>query len=122
MMPLIDVIFLLMTFFIFALVMMVQVNAEGVQLPRAASGEAVETSRAATITLNEEGEFQFDGEPLTIEDLESRLGDIGEGQVYIAPDVRAPVGRLFDLMGVLKRSGVTDFRFVRQTDTSAAGG
>ena len=115
-MPLIDVVFLLLTFFVFAMVLMVQVNAEGIRLPRAGSGESVSGEGSATISLNAEGEIQLEGASVSLADLQAKLDEWGQRQIYVAPDVRAPVGRLFELMSTLKAAGVENVKFIRQTE------
>ncbi|MCA9310975.1 MAG: biopolymer transporter ExbD [Phycisphaerales bacterium] len=115
-MPLIDVVFLLLTFFVFAMVLMVQVNAEGIHLPLASGGESVSERGSATIALNADGDFLLDGTPRPLAEIQAELESIGDRQLYVAPDVRAPVGRLFELVGVLKKAGIEDVKFIRQTE------
>ncbi|MEQ8844088.1 MAG: biopolymer transporter ExbD [Phycisphaerales bacterium] len=121
MMPLIDVVFLLLTFFVFAMVLMVRINADDIRLPQASGGEPVEERVAAVIALSQEGGLTLDGAPFDAANLADRLADLGDAQIYVAPDVRAPVGELFTLLERLRDAGVNDFRFLRQTvDESAA--
>ena len=115
-MPLIDVVFLLLTFFVFAMVLMVQVNAEGIRLPRAAGGEAVTGRGSVTVSLTADGQVLFEGQPIELSDLPAELEAIGDRQLYVAPDVRAPVGTLFDLIGTLKAAGIEDVKFIRQSE------
>ncbi len=121
-MPLIDVVFLLLTFFVFAMVLMVQLNTEGIRLPKARSGEAVSDVAVTTIALNAEGEVLIDGVTIPKADLQAKLTEWGDEQIFIAPDVRAPVGSLFELIGLLKEGGVENIKFIRQTDNSPVPG
>jgi biopolymer transport protein ExbD len=54
-MPLIDVIFLILTFFIYAMVLMVRVDMVPVPLESYASGESPETAPAIAVTLRLDG-------------------------------------------------------------------
>jgi len=73
MMPLIDVVFLLLTFFIYALMVTVQAEVLPVALAPVGTGEAVEPAEIVAITIDAEGDFYFDREPVSQAELDRRL-------------------------------------------------
>jgi len=110
--PLIDVVFLLLTFFIFSLALMVRVDLFDVSLPSLQSGVAATESPAVTVTLTRDGAALVNGEETPIEDAPRRVLDIsGENdpRVVIAADERGATGDLLRLIDALAQAGVTDF-------------
>lgn len=73
MMPLIDVVFLLLTFFIFALMVTVQAEVLPVALSPVGTGEAAQPAVIVAITIDADGAFYYDREPVTGEELDRRL-------------------------------------------------
>ena len=63
--PLIDVVFLLLTFFIFSMVMMVRANVLPVELVGIASAETAGDNLAAAITIDRDGHYYFNRQPIT---------------------------------------------------------
>lgn len=119
MLPMIDVVFLLLTFFIFAMVLMVRLDVSNIRLPVAASGEAqLERAPAITVGLDASGAVTLNGESIERGALPAALLGLleeqPEGQVFIAADESAPTGDLFQLMDRLKEAGVSDLRFLRR--------
>ncbi len=72
-MPLIDVIFLLLTFFIYAMVLMVRAELMPMQLQVYASGESTTVPPAATISLTLDGSIHFNREPVTMDAIVDRV-------------------------------------------------
>jgi len=89
--PLIDVVFLLLTFFILSLLVTVRAEVLPVQLSPVGTGESVEPGRIAAITIDARGEFYFDREPVTEQELDQRLAALAE-----TPDDQRP--RIFVAM------------------------
>lgn len=73
MMPLIDVVFLLLTFFIYSLMVTVQAEVLPVALSPVGTGEAAQPRELVAITIDAEGDFYFDREPISSEALDQRL-------------------------------------------------
>ena len=103
-MPLIDVIFLLLTFFIYAMVLMVRAELLPMELQSFSSAEPAEPQPAATISLTLSGAIYLDREPITLPDVAERLEAIrvenpetvlylaledGQGEVDRAPILTA---------------------------------
>ncbi|MCH2148172.1 MAG: biopolymer transporter ExbD [Phycisphaerales bacterium] len=65
-MPLIDVIFLILTFFIYAMVLMVQVDVMPVPMESYISGESAEPVPATSITLDLNGQVYLGQEPVEV--------------------------------------------------------
>jgi len=65
-MPLIDVIFLILTFFIYAMVLMVQVDVMPVPMESYISGESADPIPATSITLDLNGQVYLGQEPVEV--------------------------------------------------------
>ncbi len=72
-MPLIDVIFLLLTFFIYAMVLMVRAELLPVQLQAFASGTPAKPASAATISILLDGSIHFDRQPIQLGEILDRI-------------------------------------------------
>jgi biopolymer transport protein ExbD len=113
-MPLIDVIFLLLTFFIFSVAMMVRADALDVRLPSVRAGESVQRAEVVSVTVLASGEVRVMGEAVTLEELGARVAAISEeggeegGRVLVAADERAPSGALLRALDALARAGLVD--------------
>ena len=118
--PLLDVIFLLLTFFIFSLVLSVRAELVPVSLPAIASGEAAERGRVVAITVDRSGAIFVNGEATTESDLEGRLLGVktamDDAKFYLAMD--GELGELDRLplfmrvIDILRRVGIEDFSLV----------
>jgi len=122
-MPLIDVVFLLLTFFIYAMVLMVQAHLLPVQLPTLSSSEQLESTsvlEAVSITLDEDGRLFVDGELIdgpdaAVSSVRTFKQDHPEGRVYVAPSIEGNADRLpifIDLINQLRGSGIDEFYIV----------
>ncbi|TVQ33049.1 MAG: biopolymer transporter ExbD [Phycisphaeraceae bacterium] len=113
MLPLIDVIFLLLTFFIFAMVLMVRADLLDVQMPRFEAGRAAERTPAITIALNARGEVFVDGEPIAMQNVPTRVLELRErtpgATVFLAADQSGRSGDLLTLVDRLVEAGIGDF-------------
>ena len=124
MMPLIDVVFLLLTFFVFAMVVMVRLDVSDIRLPVGASGDApLERVPAITVTLSQEGELAVNGEPADRDTIVLTLNELREAtpdaRVFIAADDTSSTGDLFALKDRLKSAGISDLSFLRRPAESA---
>lgn len=75
-MPLIDVIFLILTFFIYAMVLMVQIDVMPVPMESYISGTAAEPVPATSITIDLDGSIYVGQEPASIDEVSGMLDDI----------------------------------------------
>jgi biopolymer transport protein ExbD len=72
-MPLIDVIFLLLTFSIYAMVLMVRAELVPMQLQEYVTGERATPSPAVTISITLDGTVHVDREPVAMEAVLGRI-------------------------------------------------
>ncbi len=113
-MPLIDVIFLLLTFFIYSMVMMVRAEVLPVELHSFASGEPTTVSPAVSITIDRNGSLYLDREPIALEAVLDRMAALRLADpntlVYVAAEKFGEQDRLptfLDLYDLLSRAGLT---------------
>ena len=112
--PLIDLMTFLLTFFIYAVVMMVRVDMVPMELKQFSSGRPAKPAPAATISLDLEGAIFFNKERVTADELPAKVKEARAADpttvVYLAVDNgsgkvdRAPI--LQDLWDRLKDLGV----------------
>lgn len=114
MMPLIDVVFLLLTFFIYAMVLMVRAELLPVQLHSFASGEPTTVPPAVAITIDRTGSLFLDREPIALDTVLERLAVLkaldASTVVYVAAAKVGEQDRLptfLDLYDTLSRAGLS---------------
>ncbi len=124
-MPLIDVIFLLLTFFIYAMVLVVRAELVPMEMREFASGVAAQPSPAVTISIDSSGELFLDRVVIAMEDVLEEVQQVvaerPETVVYIAADERGDADRLplfFELYDRLANAGL-DIRLVGKPGESA---
>jgi biopolymer transport protein ExbD len=131
MMPLIDVIFLLLTFFIYSLVTMVQAEILPVQLQTLSTGQAAQPASIVAVTIDAKGSLYLNRVPIDDESLDQRLSEIAQlqevpklflaledtsyqsssGGAGSAPIIdRGPL--LISLIERVRRAGIEDFNIV----------
>lgn len=119
--PLLDVIFLLLTFFIFSQVMMVRAELLPVRLPQFAAGAtAAEADAMLALTIDAEGRLYANFEPVTRDQLRLILERLAEQEapprVYVGTEEglgevdRLPV--MLELVELLRATGIENFSFV----------
>jgi biopolymer transport protein ExbD len=97
--PLVDVIFLLLTFFMYAMLLMIRAEILPVQLQRFAAGEpATGAAQVASLTIDARGGLFLDRQPIALADvreaLEARKAEHPDLIVYLAADERGESDRL----------------------------
>jgi len=120
--PLIDVIFLLLTFFIFALMVMVRADTLDIKLPTLSAAGDSARGDSITVTLTEDGSIRVDGEPAQA--AETRPGEVNpllpawvqavqraredrpEAAIVLIADERGRVGDLVGLFNGLREAGI----------------
>lgn len=115
--PLIDVVFLLVTFFIFALALTVRLRVSEITLPAIGRGSPAPAEPRLILALSASGELRLDGQPVALESLgeslRARLGAGDSASLYIAPDEGAPTGTLMELLDTLGTEGIREIKFLR---------
>jgi len=116
--PLLDVVFLLLTFFIFALVLTARLEVTDIRLPLVAKGGEAKPGPVILLGLKADGTITLDGQDVDVADLLSKLRAAQEDKpgaaLYIAPDREARNAQLFALMDALAEGGIRDLRFLRE--------
>jgi biopolymer transport protein ExbD len=116
--PLIDVIFLLIIFFLAASHFVRNESREEVRLPEATTGEE-ETSKSTArlvITVTEDGTYKVGGGDVTLEELQPMLFDgmakeNESFEVRIRGDERVPFRLIEPIMLECAKAGVTKIKF-----------
>ncbi len=143
--PLIDVVFLLLTFFVFALILTVRMDATDIRLPEVRSGEQPSlTTRPIVVSMSAEGTVSL-GERVLAE-AEAPLSDEAAQTIRVALlesagiavagpsadpapalptlmlaiDEQARHGRILELLDSLRQAGISDFRYLRSPKPSSA--
>ena len=97
-MPLIDVVFLLLTFFVYAMVLMVRAELLPVEMPALAAGEPARPAPAVTISIDHAGKLFFNREPVALEEvlprIEAAKAEDAATVVYVAAEAQGQVDRL----------------------------
>ena len=111
MLPLIDVVFLLLVFFIYAMLSMVVHRGLRVELPSAATAE-VDRYEYVGITITEENALYVENEPVAINTLvdavKQRMGNAWDLPVFINGDRRSDLGIAVKILDLLKASGIRE--------------
>ena len=71
--PLIDVVFSLLTFFIISSLFLTNPEGLPVNLPKATSSQPTQTTNRVTITIDSKGQVSLDRQPTTVEALPGQL-------------------------------------------------
>lgn len=111
MLPLIDVVFLLLVFFVYAMLSMVVHRGLRVELPVAAAAE-VERSEYIGITITKDNDLFIGDDPVEIgslvEKVKERNGARGDLPVFINGDRRSDLGIAVKILDLLKGSGIRE--------------
>ena len=113
MLPLIDVVFLLLVFFIYAMLSMVVQHGLKISLPTAESAKT-ERNKMITITVNAENQLFLDGESITEAELADRVLSRRKSSstpVLIEGDQKADLGTAIALLDRLKKAGIEEVSF-----------
>lgn len=110
MLPLIDIVFLLLVFFIYAMLSMAVHRSLPIALPKSGTTEVdTRTSIAVSVTLN--GLVYVDKVPTELSDLEGLLRNKSETEkdtgVQVFADRLVEYQRLFMVLDSIKRSGIS---------------
>lgn len=118
MMPLIDVVFLLLTFFIYAMVVLVELKSSGVALVSVEGASQAVDEQVVLLEVDGSGGVLIDGVAVADDELDGRLREIA-GRVDALPlvvtlqKVESPIDRgpgLMRLLDRIQQAGVVDIR------------
>lgn len=110
--PMIDMIFLLLVFFIVSTMYMTEVKTVPVRLPQAAQMEMV-TKANFVVTMKKDGSLYLDEDKVTAADLtaaaEAQVARDAKFSIVLRADREVEYGLVIKLMDELKAVGVTRF-------------
>jgi biopolymer transport protein ExbD len=113
MLPLIDVVFLLLVFFIYAMLSMVVHRGLKVELPTAGSA-ALEKNDYISITIDADNQLFLNKEPVRAEGIASAVLTLRGDEtkpVFINGDQKASLGLAIELLDDLKQAGIEEVSF-----------
>jgi len=110
MLPLIDIVFLLLVFFIYAMLSMAVHHGLPVSLPNSSSAD-VDRKLIRSITIKADGRLYLDKEQVAIENLKTELQKRSipghEPGVLLFADRNLPYQQLFKVLDQVKLSGIS---------------
>lgn len=123
--PLLDVVFILLTFFIFAMLVLARTDALDLSLPVLRSGARAEPADAIRVVLDAEGGVLIDGQAPGPEGWQSlvraRRDAAPDAPVRVFVDQRGDRRDLLTLMDELVALGVTDLSLIGSADDRPTG-
>ena len=107
--PMIDVIFFLLVFFMMSTMFMVEQKVLPVVLPAASAAE-LDTGRTSPITVMADGSIRFGENSVSLTDLEAQVRDgmakDKEARFVLRADRSVAYGKVVDVMNMLRKIGV----------------
>ncbi|MBB6430627.1 ExbD/TolR family protein [Algisphaera agarilytica] len=123
MMPLLDVVFLLLCFFIYSFVVMIRADALSVGLASVTGGGQPSGQAIQVLTIDADGGFNFAGQPMDDSALDTLLRDLAADPaaptlyVSLAQDSTADRGPIvWDLLQRVEQAGLENFAIVGPPD------
>ncbi len=121
--PMIDVVFLLLTFFIFAMLVMVRAQVLDVTLPTLGSGQPAEERAAVTVTIDAAGGVFVNAELVGMEGLieavRTGLEEQPDAALNIAADTASSSGDLLGVIDLLSKNGFGAFQLFGSPEDGA---
>lgn len=122
--PLIDIIFILIVFFLVATTFYSEERDMHVNLPEGTEGEAIAKDNTLfVINVRESGIIVVNDTILSMEDLATKLENVArtpERNVEIRGDTKARHGTIMSIMNLCRKLGITDYavsqRIVHETE------
>lgn len=114
--PMIDIIFFLMVFFLFSTLQMVYQKSMPVNLPVASSSHQ-EAPKPVAITLMKDGTISIGDTVVSIEEIKPRveqLADKADTPVILRADENVKHGKVIKVMDEIKSAGVTKLSIATQ--------
>jgi len=124
MIPLIDTMFLLLAFFVVAMLSMDFVRGLPVALPQAATSEPLERE-PLRVALARDGSLSLGGRRVALEALADAVREhraapgAAERPLLLAGDEGVPLGRALAVLDALRRAGVEELRFQTRPEPSS---
>ncbi|GAB6068502.1 hypothetical protein JCM13664_18220 [Methylothermus subterraneus] len=115
--PLIDVVFILLIFFVVTTTFVKDMNLD-IQRPSAASA-SLAPSKAVRIYLDAQGNIYLDNQPLRVWMVQSKVRALlreGASDVLVVTDVRVPAGRLVEVVDQARLAGAKNVGVATQSE------
>ena len=129
--PLIDVVFLLLTFFVFSLVLTVRADLLDVELPALGGGGPPAGGATIVVAITSDGSLSINGDPLEpggasgtgalVETVRIEREANPEARLIVASDTGAPAGRLIEVFGRLTEAGLGEFAIIGRPPSAGGG-
>lgn len=114
--PMIDVVFLLLTFFIFSIVLMVRADVLDVNLPELSTGQSAEPVVPITVAIDADGALVLNREPVAPDEIIGRLEELRantpDTPIVLAVDTGSDAGVLIGLVDRLTGAGIDSFSII----------
>ncbi|HSI12367.1 MAG TPA: biopolymer transporter ExbD [Chthoniobacter sp.] len=109
--PLIDIVFFLLATFVMVSLSMVKNQGISVNLPVASTSASQDRKDYTTISVNEKGDYFFNKEPVTMEQLPARLAALKsvepDPRVFINGDQKAEFGKAIAVLDEVRKLGIS---------------
>lgn len=110
--PLVDVIFLLLIFFMVSTAFIDFTRRLDIQLPEAKAAQVVEKVKSFVIEMGVDKKIHLNGKLVTMESLEtqikSEMKTAARGSAIIKADKRLPYGNVVKVLGIVKDAKIRD--------------
>ncbi len=109
--PMIDVVFLLLIFFMVSTAFVDFSHRMDIALPSSKSSEINETPQEVTVEMTLSKEILLNGKKLTLKELEIKIAEYAKSEkatAIIKADKELPYGNVVEVMGVIQSSGIDD--------------
>jgi biopolymer transport protein ExbD len=124
--PLIDIMFFLLASFMMVSLSQVTMKGMKVDLPFGASGETQSKKDYISLSVDKDGIYYFDKEPIALESIHGKLVQIyrtnPEAKVFIRGDVEAVHGNVVRMLDQIRASGFTKLSFEIKSKAGAGVG
>ncbi len=119
MLPLIDIVFLLLVFFIYAMLSMAVHRALPIALPKSGAAE-IDNRPLLSVSITHEGSVYIDRELVELTDLstilESKVGEGKNREVQVFADRLVEYQRLFVVLDSIKKAGISKISLQAERD------
>lgn len=109
--PMIDVVFLLLIFFMVSTAFVDFSHRMDIALPSSKSSEVNEVPQEVTVEMTLSKEILLNGKKLTLKELEIKIVEFAKSKkatAIIKADKGLPYGNVVEVMGVIQNSGIGD--------------
>lgn len=107
--PMIDIIFFLLVFFMMSMLTMVTQKTIALNLPKTTVAK-VDTTKTVPVSVTKDGQIYVEQDPVTLEELSSRLATMKNGDekltVVLRGDTEVNYGAVVSVMDVIRLSGI----------------